>query len=84
MAWVFAVLLVVLIGGVVVVAAGHGEAMSPAVADDPDPHVPEGRITADALRAVRFNVAFRGYRAEEVDRLIERLVEQLDDPGPGS
>ena len=80
MAWVFAVLLVALIGGVVVVAAGHGEAMSPAVDDDPDPHLPDGPITAAGLREVRFNVAFRGYRAEEVDRLIERLAEQLGEP----
>jgi DivIVA domain-containing protein len=85
MAWVFAVLLVALIGGVVVVAAGRGEAMSPAVDDDSDPHLPEGPITAAGLREVRFNVAFRGYRAEEVDQLIERLVQHFDgeDSGPG-
>lgn len=82
MAWVFAVLLVILIGGVVVVAAGRGDSMAPADTDDPDPRMPgEGPITAAALRRVRFNVAFRGYRAEEVDRLLERLARQLEDPG---
>ena len=70
MAWVFAALLVALIGGVVVVATGRGEALAPAESDDPDPGVAAvGPITAAALRRVRFNVAFRGYRAAEVDRL---------------
>ena len=85
MAWVFAVLLVALIGGVVVVAAGRGEAIAPADQDDPDPGIPAtGPLTAAVLRRVRFNVAFRGYRAAEVDRLITRLADQIDNDNRGT
>ena len=31
------------------------------------------------LRALRFNTAARGYRASEVDALIDRLAAQLDE-----
>lgn len=78
MAWLFGVLLVALIGGIVLVAAGRGEGMAPADVDDPDPGVPAGPIGPDDLRRVRFNVAFRGYRAAEVDRLLDRLADQLE------
>lgn len=78
MAWLFAVLLVALIGGIVLVAAGRGEAMAPPDVDDPDPGIPDGPIGAADLRRVRFNVAFRGYRAAEVERLLDRLADQLE------
>jgi DivIVA domain-containing protein len=81
MAWFFAVLLVALIGGVVMVAAGRGESMAPSVSDDPPLDLPDGPLTAADLRQVRFNVAFRGYRAAEVDELLERLATQLDERG---
>ena len=78
MAWFFAILLVALIGGVAAVAAGRGEAMAPSTNDDPAPDLPDGPLIGGDLRRVRFNVAFRGYRAAEVDALLERLADQLD------
>ena len=62
-----------------VVAAGRGESMAPAESDDPPLDLPEGELSGTDLRRVRFNVAFRGYRAAEVDALIERLAAQLDE-----
>ncbi|MEO7351903.1 MAG: DivIVA domain-containing protein, partial [Marmoricola sp.] len=46
----------------------------------------DGPVTGDDLRALQFNTALRGYRASEVDALIDRLAAQLDDQsaGPGS
>lgn len=82
MAWFFAILLVALIGGVAIVAAGRGESMSPSVSDDPPLELPDGPVSAEDLRTVRFNVAFRGYRAAEVDALLERLAAQLEDANP--
>jgi DivIVA domain-containing protein len=35
-------------------------------------------VTGADLRALRFNTAVRGYRAGEVDALIDRLAAQLD------
>ena len=84
MAWFFAILLVALIGGVAVVAAGRGESMAPAQSDAPPLELPDRALLGQDLRRVRFNVAFRGYRAAEVDALLRRLAEQLDESDDGA
>lgn len=77
--WVFGIVLVLVLGGVAVVAAGRGEPMSQAYADRPDVLLPTDRpLTADDLRAVRFSVALRGYRMSEVDALLARLGAELE------
>jgi DivIVA domain-containing protein len=77
--WLFAILIVLALGGVAVVAAGRGAPMSTAYDDAPDSLVPgDGPITADDLRRIRFPVAFRGYRMAEVDALLERLAEERE------
>ncbi len=82
---------IVLIAGVILAvglfAAGRIEGMSPAVPDLP-PGLPEGPVTAEALRAVKLPVALRGYRMADVDELIERAAAELDAarlkrPSPG-
>ena len=84
MTWFFAVLVVLALGGVAAVAAGWGGTLGPAYDDRPDATVPaDGPLTGQDLRAVRFTTAVRGYRASEVDALIERLAAQLDEaPAP--
>ena len=80
MMWVFVILLVLVLGGVAVVAAGRGEPEEPVFDDRPDVLVPADRLLgSDDLRRVRFSLAVRGYRMSEVDALIERLAEQLTD-----
>lgn len=75
MMWIFGVVIVLVIGGIVVVAAGAGDPLAPAYDDRHDATVPaDGPLSADDLRAVRFTSAFRGYRASEVDALLERLA----------
>jgi len=77
--WFFAVLIVLAMGGVAAVAAGRGGSLGPAYDDRPDVRLPATRpVTGDDLRRLRFNTAVRGYRASEVDALIERLAAQLD------
>ncbi len=79
MMWFFAVLIVLMMGAVAVVATGRGDSLAPAYDDRPDVRVPaEGSLTAADLRAVRFSTVFRGYRASEVDALLERLAEEYD------
>ncbi|MDZ5623625.1 DivIVA domain-containing protein [Nocardioides bizhenqiangii] len=83
MMWVFAVLIVLAMGGIALLAAGRGEPMKPAYDDRPDARVPLDRtITPDDLRRVRFSLAFRGYRMSEVDALLARvaLEQELRDP----
>ncbi|HNA99493.1 MAG TPA: DivIVA domain-containing protein [Marmoricola sp.] len=83
MIWVLVVLIILLLGGVAVVAVGYGASMQPAESDRRSPALPAGRITATDLREVRFNAAVRGYRMDEVDELISRLVNQMSDsPAP--
>jgi len=79
MMWFFAVLVVLVMGGVAAVAAGRGAPMSDAYDDRPDALVPvDGPLRAEHLRRVRFSLAFRGYRMSEVDALLDRLARQLD------
>jgi DivIVA domain-containing protein len=79
MMWLFAILIVLALGGVAVVAAGRGTPMSPAYDDAPDTLVPrDGPVTADDLRRIRFPLAFRGYRMAEVDALLNRLAEERE------
>jgi DivIVA domain-containing protein len=81
MMWLFAILIVLALGGVAVVAAGRGAPMSRAYDDAPDSLVPrDGAVTAEDLRRIRFPTAFRGYRMAEVDALLNRLAEELEEP----
>jgi DivIVA domain-containing protein len=92
MMWLFAILIVLAMGGVAAVAAGKGAPLAPAYDDRPDADVPAtGALSADDLRRVRFSLAFRGYRMSEVDALLDRLAREReagsatpdDVPGPG-
>lgn len=81
MMWFFAILLVLVLGGIAVVAAGKGGPMVPAYDDRPDAVVPaEGDLTGADLRRVRFSLAFRGYRMSEVDALLDRLASERERP----
>ena len=79
MMWFFAILLVLVMGGIAVVAAGRGAPLSEAYDDRPDALVPgAGDLAPDDIRRVRFSLAFRGYRMSEVDALLDRVARQLD------
>jgi DivIVA domain-containing protein len=79
--WFFAILLVLVMGGIAVVAAGFGQPLAEAYYDRPDPYLPVGDIAGEDLRRARFSLAFRGYRMSEVDALLDRLARQLDVSG---
>ena len=78
MLWFWVVVLVVLIGGVAIVASGRGDSMAEVYDDRPDVSLPAGRpLNADALRSVRLNTGVRGYRMDEVDALLARLEAEM-------
>jgi DivIVA domain-containing protein len=80
MSWLFAILVVLVMGGVALVAAGRGGSMPPAYDDRPDLAVPGDRpLAAGDLRAVRFPLAVRGYRMSDVDALLARLATEMED-----
>ena len=78
MTWLFALVVVALLGATAVVASGRGGSMTEVHDDRPESLVPADRpLTASDLRTVRFSTAVRGYRMAEVDALLERLATQL-------
>ena len=81
MTWFFAVVVVAVMGGVAVVAAGKGGSMAEVYDDRPDARVPaDGPLGPQDLRRVRFGTALRGYRMSEVDALLDRLAAELEPP----
>lgn len=79
MIWLTAILVVLAMGGIALVAAGHGEPMADEYDDRPDVRLPIDRpIESGDLRGVRFSLAFRGYRMSEVDALLDRMAREID------
>jgi DivIVA domain-containing protein len=67
------------------VVAGSGKlgAMPPQVEDRPGPDLPLGKLRGEDLRQVRFAATMRGYDMAQVDEVLDRMAEQLDDhPAP--
>lgn len=80
MIWFLAVLIVLVLGGVALVAAGVGTPMGDAYGDRPDASVPADRaLGADDLRQVRLPVRLRGYDMSAVDTLVARLVKEAEE-----
>jgi len=80
MMWFFAVLIVLVLGGVAMVAAGVGTPMGEEYGDRPDAVVPaDRRLRADDLRRVRFPVRLRGYDMSAVDALLARLAAEAEE-----
>lgn len=79
MAWLFGIVVVLVLGGIAAVAAGRGGAMPEPERDLPPSRVPEdGDLTAQHLRSVRFPLALRGYRMADVDALLSRVAAQME------
>lgn len=79
MMWLFAILVVLVLGVVALVAAGRGQPLAEEYDDRRDVLLPAtGRIGAADLRRVRFPLAVRGYRMEEVDALLDRLAAERE------
>jgi len=82
--WLLGLLVVLVLGAAVVVGVGRGGELKQVYDDRPDVLVSAGApLTGSALRSVRFSVGLRGYRTDEVDALLARLADQLDErPDP--
>jgi DivIVA domain-containing protein len=74
-------LLVILavIAGIAVVAAGRGEGLgAPDPERSPRGSLPAGDVDRADVDALRFTLSLRGYRMDEVDDVIDRLLDELD------
>jgi DivIVA domain-containing protein len=59
-------------------ATREDAALVPAGQDVADLGLPDGSLTADDVRSVRFGVAVRGYRMSDVDVALARLADELE------
>ncbi len=79
MIWVFlicvAVLVVGAIGALVTARIGY-DPLSDPVESQRDPGLPD-HFAASDVRALRFDTALRGYRMDQVDRVLDRLEARL-------
>lgn len=79
MSFVVLLLLLVVLAGIAVVAAGRGDAMAPAEPErGPRGALPPGPVSRSALDDLRFTLALRGYRMDEVDDVLDRLGSELE------
>ncbi|MDP9101879.1 MAG: DivIVA domain-containing protein, partial [Actinomycetota bacterium] len=59
------------------VATSGGEVLADAPPDAADLDLPEGPVQPEDLALVRFSMATRGYRMDEVDRVLARAADEL-------
>ncbi len=78
MEWVLWMIAVAILGLAAVASTGRLGEFPPTVTDTPRPHVPDGDLTGEDLRGLRFGVETRGYSMQQVDELLDRLARQLD------
>lgn len=78
MGWVFAALIIVVIGFAFLAAAGRLGEMGPYLDDRPVPALPDDRpLAASDLDKVSFAITARGYSQPQVDALLSRLATEL-------
>ena len=67
------------LAAIAVVAAGRGGSMGPSRPDRaPYGELPADRVDRSDIGALRFSLAFRGYRIDEVDAVLDRLGGELE------
>ena len=62
-----------------VIATRDDPLLADAPPDRPDLALPEGPLAPEDVEAVRFSLAPRGYRMDEVDAVLARLAAELAD-----
>jgi DivIVA domain-containing protein len=63
--------------GVAAVSVGHGSPLSDTSVDRREPLLPADPVSAADVESLRFTMALRGYRMDEVDAVLERLSTEL-------
>lgn len=53
--------------------------MAPATSTVPDEGLPDGPVTAGDVPVIAFDTALRGYRMDQVDRVLDRLQGEIAD-----
>ncbi|PRW64836.1 DivIVA domain-containing protein [Actinopolyspora mortivallis] len=58
---------------------GRGEELEPLRPGTTPTRLPPSPLTGNDVRSLRFQTVFRGYKCSEVDWVLERMAEELDD-----
>jgi DivIVA domain-containing protein len=67
------------LAAIAVVAAGAGGSMGTSTRDrSPRSELPVDDVDRTAIEGLRFSLAFRGYRMDEVDEVLGRLADELE------
>ncbi len=74
---VFVVVAAVVVFAVAAAAVGHGDGLEEPFPDMVRPYLPDGKVEPVDIDEVHFAVAFRGYRMDQVDSVLDRLAEEL-------
>jgi len=80
-ALVYVVIMVAVAGALFLAASlvfGRGEELAPLPAGHTTAVLPEHGVDGADVRALRFQQVVRGYRAREVDWVLERLATEID------
>lgn len=76
--WFFTALVAAIVVAIALVAVGRGRPMALAHPDRRHLDLPQGRaLTAPELYELRLDLAFRGYRMDAVDDLLDRLAVEI-------
>ena len=70
-------LLVGMLFGVAAVSVGNGSPLSEGSIDRREPLLPADPVAAADVAALRFTMALRGYRMDEVDAVLDRLSTEI-------
>ena len=82
MSLVLLLVILAVIGGIAVVAAGRGGGLPDAEPErTPTGALPAGPVDRAGVDGLRFSLAVRGYRMDEVDAVLDRMVDELDRRG---
>ena len=80
MSIVLLLLLVAVIAVIAMVAVGRGGSLPDAEAErSPRGVLPSGPVQHGSVDALRFTLAFRGYRMDEVDNVLDRLALEIEE-----
>lgn len=74
---VFVAVAAVVVFAVAAAAVGRGDGLEEPFPDMVRPYLPDGRIEAVDIDDVHLAVAFRGYRMDQVDAVLDRVAEEL-------
>ncbi|WP_053203363.1 DivIVA domain-containing protein [Jiangella muralis] len=74
---VFVIIAAAVLFGAVLLVLGRGDVLQPETPGADAQLLPDGAVGSDDIAELRFSVAHRGYRMDQVDLVLDRLQREL-------